>query len=69
MHIPISRNNRRMGRPPLNVKPMLVRLTPATMKRIDAIAGPNQRAQFIREAVEREIARREADKKVPKRPR
>lgn len=58
-----------MGRPPLNVKPMLVRLAPETMKRVDAIAGPNQRAQFIRDAVERELARREAEKKTPKRPR
>jgi predicted DNA-binding protein len=47
-----------MGRPPMNVKPMLVRLPEGTAERIDAIAGKNNRAEFIREAIEREIARR-----------
>lgn len=49
----------RMGRPPMNVKPMLVRLPEGTAEKIDAIAGPNRRAEFIREAIEREIKRRE----------
>lgn len=49
----------RMGRPPLGVKPTQVRLPEGMAERIDAVAGPNRRAAFIREAVERELARRE----------
>lgn len=49
----------RMGRPPMNVKPMLVRLPEGVAERIDEIAGANRRAEFIREAIEREIKRRE----------
>ncbi|WP_441235689.1 hypothetical protein [Bradyrhizobium sp. 930_D9_N1_4] len=48
-----------MGRPPMQVRPTLVRLTEDALDRIDAIAGPNKRAEFIREAVERELKRRE----------
>ena len=48
-----------MGRPPMNVKPTLVRLTEEMLERIDRLAGNNQRAQFIREAIERELERRE----------
>ncbi|WP_395451202.1 YlcI/YnfO family protein [Aminobacter sp. UC22_36] len=50
-----------MGRPPLNVKPILVRLPDDVPERIDAIVGKNKRAEFIREAVERELKRRERD--------
>lgn len=52
----------RMGRPPLNrksvTKPTLVRLTEDVAARIDALAGPNKRAEFIREAIDKELARR-----------
>lgn len=48
-----------MGRPPLNVKPMLVRLPEGMAERIDAVAGENKRAEFIREAVEKELKRQE----------
>jgi len=48
-----------MGRPPLNVKPVLVRLPEDMPDRIDAIVGKNKRAEFIREALERELERRE----------
>ena len=48
-----------MGRPPMQVRPTVVRLTEDALERIDAIAGPNKRAEFIREAVERELKRRE----------
>lgn len=48
-----------MGRPPLNVKPMLVRLPEGMAERIDAVAGANKRAEFIREAVEKELKRLE----------
>lgn len=60
--LPISATTGRMGRPPLNAKsatkPVLVRLTEAQAQRIDELAGPNKRAEFIREAVDREIAKR-----------
>jgi hypothetical protein len=46
-----------MGRPPMQVKPVLVRLTVEALEEIDAIAGPNRRAEFIREAVSRELKR------------
>lgn len=41
-----------MGRPPLNMKATNLRLPPETMERIDKIVGKNQRARFIREAIE-----------------
>lgn len=50
-----------MGRPPLNVKPTMVRLTEETRQRIEAIAGPNRMAEFIREAIEAELTRRERE--------
>lgn len=49
----------RMGRPPLNVKETKVRLTDEQRQRIEALVGPNRMAVFIREAIERELARRE----------
>lgn len=49
----------RMGRPPMNVKETKVRLTLETRERIEALVGPNRMAEFIREAVERELKRRE----------
>lgn len=59
-HIPISDSAGRMGRPSLKVKPMLVRLPEGVAERIDALVGEGRRAQFIREAVERELERRES---------
>lgn len=55
----ISATTPRMGRPKMDVKPTLVRLPDGTPERIDAVAGPNKRAEFIREAVEKELRRRE----------
>ena len=57
----ISDSAPKMGRPPLNVKPTVVRLSQEVIDRIDAVAGPNQRAAFIREAVDRELERRAAE--------
>lgn len=54
---------RRMGRPPLNEKSVTVvtriRITLETKQRIEALVDPNGMAQFIREAISRELARRE----------
>jgi hypothetical protein len=50
-----------MGRPPLNVKDIKIRLAPETRERIRALVGNYGIASFIREAIDRELARREAD--------
>ena len=50
----------RMGRPPLNVKVTAVRLTVEMMARIEAVAGKHRMSQFLREAAEAELLRREA---------
>jgi hypothetical protein len=42
----------------MDVKPTLVRLAVGVLLRIDALCGPGKRAEFIREAVERELQRR-----------
>jgi len=55
----VADNGRRMGRPPLGVKPTTVRLPLDTIARIEAVAGPNKVAAFIREAVENELKRQE----------
>lgn len=51
----------RMGRPPLGVKETKVRLTDDMRRRIEALVGPHRMAEFIREAVAREIQRRERE--------
>lgn len=51
----------RMGRPPLNVKETKVRLTEEQRQRIEAVSGPNRMAAFIREAIDAELDRREAE--------
>lgn len=53
---------RRMGRPPLGIISTTIRLPKALLERIDALRGPNRRAEFIREAVERELERQEREK-------
>ena len=53
-----------MGRPPLGVKTTVVRLPEGLAERIDDLLGPNRRAIFIREIVEREVERLEAKRKV-----
>ena len=58
-NIPGTDIGRRMGRPPLGVKETKVRLTDEQRERIEALVGPNRMAEFIREAVERELKRRE----------
>lgn len=50
-----------MGRPPLGVKTTVVRLPDGLAERIDDLIGPNRRAKFIREVVEREVERLEGE--------
>lgn len=54
-----------MGRPPLGLTPTLVRLPRGVLDRIDALVGPNKRAQFLRQAAERELQRREQQTEPP----
>lgn len=42
----------------MDVKPTLVRLPSGMAEQIDKLAGKGKRAEFIREALEREIKRR-----------
>ncbi len=51
-----------MGRPPLNVRPTVVRLSVEMIARIEAVAGKHRMSQFLREAAEAELLRREAKK-------
>lgn len=48
-----------MGRPPMQVKATVVRLPEDVRERIRTLVGDNGMAQFIREAVEKELKRRE----------
>lgn len=61
----VADKRRRMGRPPLKAnvetKATMVRLTEDARQRIEALVGPNRMAAFIREAIETELARREAE--------
>ncbi|WP_179864791.1 hypothetical protein [Sinorhizobium americanum] len=43
----------------MKVKPILVRLPEGIPERIDALMGKNKRAEFIRQAIEAELAKRE----------
>ena len=58
----ITASRSRMGRPPIG-KFTAVRLSDEMLARIDALAAKGKRADFIREAVERELERREAEKR------
>ncbi|MGE6694998.1 hypothetical protein ACQKE8_21380 [Sphingobium limneticum] len=49
-----------MGRPPLGMKPTTIRLPVETLQRVEALVGNRRIALFIREAVENELARRDA---------
>lgn len=60
-NIPGTDTRRSMGRPPLGVKETKVRLTDEQRERIVALVGNQGMAAFIREAVERELKRREKD--------
>lgn len=58
-NIPGTDTSPRMGRPPLGVKETKVRLTEEQRERIRALVGEQRMAQFIRDAIERELKRRE----------
>lgn len=45
----------------MNLTAVLVRLREGIPERIDALVGKQKRAEFIREAVERELERRERE--------
>ena len=61
----ISAKPRRMGRKQINHEQTPARVPEGTLARIDAtLADGDKRSDFIREAVERELERREAGKAV-----
>lgn len=56
----ISTSVRRMGRKQINFEQIPARFPEGTMSRVDAVLEPKEkRSDFIRGAVERELARRE----------
>lgn len=61
-HKTMANSPARMGRPPLNLKLISVRLAPEILARIDALVGKRRRPQFIRGAVEEALERREKGK-------
>lgn len=48
-----------MGRPPLGIESTNVRISKEVKERIRELVGEQGMAQFIREAIERELKRRE----------
>lgn len=50
------------GRPALGIKPTIVRLSEEVREQIRELVGDSGMAQFIREAVERELKRRQRQK-------
>ena len=51
---------RKRGRPRMpGIEPMSIRITKDTKDRINALDGPNRINEFIREAIDRELKRRE----------
>lgn len=61
----ISPTKRRMARPKRYGKPYLLRLTEETWERMEAVRDGQDRADVIREAVERELKRREKKARLP----
>jgi predicted DNA-binding protein len=57
-----------MRRPPLKVKSTVIRLPIGLGERIDKLVGPQRRAAFIREVVEREVDRLEKKEAEAARP-
>ncbi len=55
-----------MGRPPLNIKETKIRISPEAMERIRSLVGNYKIASFIREAIDNELARREAEREAEK---
>jgi hypothetical protein len=55
-----------MGRPPLGVKPTQVRLSADLRARIEAMVGKQPIGQFLGEAAEAELSRREAEGGKPR---
>jgi hypothetical protein len=59
--VPKSRaKSSRMGRPPLGIRSTHVRLSAELRSRIEAMVGKHRMGQFLREAAEAELLRREA---------
>ena len=57
-----------MGRPPLNVLKMTIRIEAETRKRIETLVGKNRVAAFARRALENELARLDPEGKTKPQP-
>ena len=68
-NFPIPSTSPRMGRPPLGNKATQVRLSEEVRDRIRGLVGEKGMAQFIREAVDRELRRRERQEVGEDKPR
>ena len=56
----MPRDSKRMGRPPLHRRTMLIRIDKTVPGRIDnVLTGKEKRVDLIRAAIERELKRRE----------
>lgn len=58
----IAAKAHRMGRPPLGVRATKVRLTDDQLRRIDQLVGSRRMAAWIRDAIDRELERQEAER-------
>jgi hypothetical protein len=56
----------RMGRPSLGVRATKVRLTDDQLRRIDQLVGARRMAAWIRDAIDRELERQEAERATSK---
>lgn len=64
----IAGSKRRMGRPPLHLKTTVIRFKAETIARIEALVGKGRMSQFMREAAEAELVRRETGEGAKPRP-
>ena len=60
--VEISDSRTPMGRAKTNAEQLIIRFVEGVLGRVDAVRGDQNRSDFIREAVEREIKRREKAK-------
>lgn len=57
---------KKRGPKPVHGDRIMLRLPPALLQRVDRVAGEKLRSDFIREAIDRELTRRERTAAKPK---
>lgn len=53
-----------MGRPPLGLRRIEIRVSDAAIARVHALVGERRLPEFVREAIEHELQRRENEQDV-----